>query len=94
MGRRTTFPCASARRNCSVPRTISLTVRICSLCSLNQQLRVADGLDEEDVPDLKSYVGGLLRWDGHLLRSDMLLHGQQLLKAGIIADRVPDWIDF
>ena len=44
----------------------------------------------QDVPDLESYVGGLLRWDSHLLRSDMLLHGQQLLKPGIIDVRIID----
>src|SRR6266513_2132022 len=34
VGNRSSLPSASARRNCSVPRTISFNVRICSLCSL------------------------------------------------------------
>ena len=27
-------------------------------------------------------------------RADVLLHRQQFLKAGIVADRIPNWVDF
>ena len=46
------------------------------------------------MPDLESYFGGLLRGDSHLLRSDVFLPSEQLLEAGIAADRIPNWIDF
>ena len=57
------------------------------------RLGVAHDVDEQDMSDLEFYVGELLRWDSHLLRSDVFLPGEQLLEAGIVADRVPDRID-
>jgi len=57
------------------------------------RLGVAHDVDEQDVPNLERYVGGLLGWRSHLLRSDVFLPGEQLLEAGIVADRVPDRID-
>jgi hypothetical protein len=57
------------------------------------RLGVAHDVDEQDVADLEPYVGELLRWDSHLLRSDVFLASEQLLEAGIVAERVPDRID-
>ena len=53
VGNRNSLPSASAMRNCSVPRTISFSCLQRSLCSLIEQLRVTDDVDEQDVPDLE-----------------------------------------
>ena len=57
----------------------------------DQELGIADQIDEQDVPDLKTKVllgfrrHGSLDSRASLVRPDLLFSGKELLKAGIIA---------
>jgi len=61
---------------------------------VDQQLLSNRDVDEQDVADVEFRVRGLLKWNSHLLRSDVLFQREQFLKTGIIADRIPNGIDF
>src|SRR5207248_4618480 len=53
VGKRSNLPSASANRNCSVPRTISpQCLKQFALLS-DEQFRIADDVDEQNMPDLE-----------------------------------------